>query len=435
VTPAAAPRPKSTLYLQVLAGIFLGVLVGRFAPAWGASLRPLGDGFIKLIKMLVPPLVFCTVVGGIAGAGDLKRVGRVGLKALLYFEVLTTVALFLGVGVMHVVAPGRGMNVDVAKLDPASVARFQKPPAGAADVLLDLIPSSVVGAFASGEILPVLVFSVLFGVALGKMGERGEPLRDFIDRLCAALFTIVGMIMRLAPLGAFGAMAFTVGTYGLGTLASLGELMAAFYTTVVLFVVLVLGSIVRALGLSPLRLFLYLKDELLLVLGTSSSESALPRLLARLEELGCDRAIVGLVVPTGYSFNLDGTCIYLTMAALFLGQATNTRLTLGDELSILAILLVSSKGAAAVTGGGFITLAATLGSTGKIPVAAIALLLGVDRFMSEARALTNLLGNAVATLVVSRWESQLDLEKARAALSTRQGGRRALRSSTVGSNT
>ncbi len=435
MTPAAAPRPKSTLYLQVLAGIFLGVLVGRFAPAWGASLRPLGDGFIKLIKMLVPPLVFCTVVGGIAGAGDLKRVGRVGLKALLYFEVLTTVALFLGVGVMHVVAPGRGMNVDVAKLDPASVARFQKPPAGAADVLLDLIPSSVVGAFASGEILPVLVFSVLFGVALGKMGERGEPLRDFIDRLCAALFTIVGMIMRLAPLGAFGAMAFTVGTYGLGTLASLGELMAAFYTTVVLFVVLVLGSIVRALGLSPLRLFLYLKDELLLVLGTSSSESALPRLLARLEELGCDRAIVGLVVPTGYSFNLDGTCIYLTMAALFLGQATNTRLTLGDELSILAILLVSSKGAAAVTGGGFITLAATLGSTGKIPVAAIALLLGVDRFMSEARALTNLLGNAVATLVVSRWESQLDLEKARAALSTRQGGRRALRSSTVGSNT
>jgi aerobic C4-dicarboxylate transport protein len=315
-----------------------------------------------------------------------------------------------------VVAPGRGMNVDVAKLDPASVARFQKPPAGAADVLLDMIPSSVVGAFASGEILPVLLFSVLFGVALGKMGERGEPLRDFVERLCAALFTIVGMIMRLAPLGAFGAMAFTVGTYGLGTLASLGELMVAFYTTVVLFVILVLGSIVRALGLSPLRLFLYLKDELLLVLGTSSSESALPRLLARMEELGCDRAIVGLVVPTGYSFNLDGTCIYLTMAALFLGQATNTLLTLGDELSILAILLVSSKGAAAVTGGGFITLAATLGSTGKIPVAAIALLLGVDRFMSEARALTNLLGNAVATLVVSRWESRLDLEKARAAL-------------------
>jgi aerobic C4-dicarboxylate transport protein len=417
VTSAAAPRPKSTLYLQVLAGIFLGVLVGRFAPAWGASLKPLGDGFIRLIKMLVAPLVFCTVVGGIAGAGDLRRVGRVGLKALVYFEVLTTIALFIGVAVMHLVAPGRGMNVDVAKLDPASVARFQKPHMGVADILLGLIPESVAGAFASGEILPVLLFSVLFGVALGKMGERGEPLRSFVESLGAAMFTIVGMIMRLAPLGAFGAMAFTVGTYGLGTLASLGELMAAFYATVVLFVVLVLGSIVRALGLSPLRLFVYLKDELLLVLGTSSSESALPRLLAKLEELGCDRAIVGLVVPTGYSFNLDGTCIYLTMAALFLGQATNTRLSLGDELSILAILLVSSKGAAAVTGGGFITLAATLGGSGKIPVASIALLLGVDRFMSEARALTNLLGNAVATLVVSRWENQLDLGKARAALS------------------
>jgi aerobic C4-dicarboxylate transport protein len=414
---AAAPRPKSTLYLQVLAGIFLGVLVGRFAPAWGASLKPLGDGFIRLIKMLVAPLVFCTVVGGIAGAGDLRRVGRVGLKALVYFEVLTTIALFIGVAVMHLVAPGRGMNVDVAKLDPASVARFQKPHMGVADILLGLIPESVAGAFASGEILPVLLFSVLFGVALGKMGERGEPLRSFVESLGAAMFTIVGMIMRLAPLGAFGAMAFTVGTYGLGTLASLGELMVAFYTTVVLFVILVLGSIVRALGLSPFRLFVYLKDELLLVLGTSSSESALPRLLAKLEELGCDRAIVGLVVPTGYSFNLDGTCIYLTMAALFLGQATNTRLSLGDELSILAILLVSSKGAAAVTGGGFITLAATLGGSGKIPVASIALLLGVDRFMSEARALTNLLGNAVATLVVSRWENQLDLGKARAALS------------------
>ena len=410
------PVQKSTLYLQVLAAIALGVAVGHLAPHFGAALKPLGDGFVRLIKMLVAPLVFSTVVVGIASAGDLKRVGRVGAKALLYFEVVTTAALGIGLVVMHVITPGRGMNVDVAKLDPASIEKYTKPQPHFAEVLLNIIPESVIGAFANGEILQVLLFAILFGVALGKMGDRGRPLLDFVDRFSGALFTIVGMIMKLAPLGAFGAMGYTVGTYGLHTLASLGQLMGAFYLTVVLFVGVVLGSIVWAVGLSPIRLFIYLREELILVLGTSSSESALPRLLKKLEDLGCDKAVVGLVVPTGYSFNLDGTCIYLTMAALFLAQATNTHLTLGDELGILGVLLVSSKGAAAVTGGGFITLAATLAST-KIPVASIAILLGVDRFMSEARALTNLLGNAVATIVVARWEGRFDLDQARAVLS------------------
>ena len=410
---------KSTLYLQVLGAIALGVLVGHFAPELGQKLKPLGEGFVRLIKMLVGPLIFCTVVVGIASAGDLKRVGRVGVKALLYFEVLTTVALAIGMVMIHVVGPGKGMHVDVAKLDPAAVEKFSKAHLSAGEFLLNIIPESVVGAFANGEILQVLLFSVLFGAALGRMGDKGKVLLGFVEAFSSALFTIVGMIMRLAPLGAFGAMGFTIGTYGLKTLLSLGQLMAAFYGTGVLFVVVVLGGITRALGLSPLRLFLYLKDELLLVLGTSSSESALPRLLIKLEALGCDRGVVGLVVPTGYSFNLDGTCIYLTMAALFLAQATDTSLTIGDELSILAVLLVSSKGAAGVTGSGFIVLAATLSSTGRIPVASIALLLGIDRFMSEARALINIMGNAVATLVVSRWEKQLDLDKAKAVLEGR----------------
>jgi aerobic C4-dicarboxylate transport protein len=421
MTPPAVEK-KSTLYLQVLGAIALGVCVGHFAPHFGAQLKPLGDGFVRLIKMLVAPLVFATVVVGIASAGDLKRVGRVGAKALLYFEVVTTAALGIGLVVMHVVTPGRGMNVDVHKLDPASIEKYTKPQPHFGEFVLDIIPESVVGAFAKGEILQVLLFAILFGVALGKMGERGKPLLDLVDRFAHALFTIVGMIMRLAPLGAFGAMGFTVGTYGLATLTSLGKLMGAFYLTVGLFVVLVLGSIVRFVGLSPARLFTYLRDELFLVLGTSSSESALPRMLHKLEDLGCDKAIVGLVVPTGYSFNLDGTCIYLTMAALFLAQATNTPLSLGDELAILAVLLISSKGAAAVTGGGFITLAATLGSTGKIPVASIAILLGIDRFMSEARALTNLLGNAVATIVVSKWEGRLDLARAERVLAGRAPG-------------
>ena len=418
-SPAAPPPArKSTLYLQVLAAIVFGALLGHYRPHLGAQLEPLSIGFIALIKMLVAPIVFVTVVGGIASAGDLKKIGRVGAKALGYFEVLTTVALALGLLVMHVFKPGEGMNVDVTKLDPHAVDKYTKEPLHIVQFLLNIIPETVIGAFAKGEILQVLLFSVLFGIALGRIGERGKPIVDLIDRIGAAMFAIVAMVMRLAPIGAFGAMAFTVGSFGIGTLATLAKLMGTFYLTVAVFAVVVLGGIVRLLGLSPLKLFLYLREELFLVLGTSSSESALPRLISKLEGLGCEKSVVGLVVPTGYSFNLDGTCIYLTMAALFLAQATNTHLGLGEELALLGVLLVSSKGAAAVTGGGFITLAATLGST-KIRVESMAILLAVDRFMSEARALTNLLGNAVATLVVARWENALDLGKARAVLAGR----------------
>ena len=413
---APANKPSRSLYLQVLVGIALGVLIGRFLPHWGVKLEPLGKGFINLIKMLVAPIVFSTVTLGIASAGDLKRVGRVGIKALVYFEALTTVALGIGLAVMHVTNPGRGMNVDVSTLDASSIAKYQKRSESLPEFFLSMIPESVVGAFANGEIIGVLLFAVLFGVALRTIGPRGKPVTDVIDGFAAALFSMVSMIMRLSPIGAFGAMAFAVASYGVGSLANLGELMLAFYATALVFVVVVLGSIVRLIGLSPARLFLYLKDEFLLVLGTSSSESALPRMMDKLEALGCDQGVVRLVIPTGYSFNLDGTCIYLTMATLFLAEATNTHLSLVQELTILGVLLLSSKGAAAVTGGGFITLAATLGSTGTIPVASLALLVGIDRFMSEVRALTNLLGNGVATLVVARWEGQLDLTRARATL-------------------
>jgi len=415
----APPSKKSTLYLQVLVGIFAGVLVGRFFPHFGAKLEPLGQGFIRLIKMLVAPIVFSTVVAGIASAGDLKRVGRLGIKALAYFEILTTVALVIGLVVMHFVNPGRGMNVDASTLDASSIEKYQKSAEPWPQFLLHMIPESVIGSFASGDIIGVLLFSVLFGVALSHLGNRGKPIVDLVERFASALFAIVEMIMRLAPIGAFGAMAFTVSSFGLESLENLGELMLAFYITAALFVVVVLGSIVRLIGLSPARLFSYLKDEFFLVLGTSSSETALPRMMEKLEALGCERGVVRLVIPTGYSFNLDGTCIYLTMATLFLAEATNTHLSLGEELAILGVLLLSSKGAAAVTGGGFITLAATLGSTGRIPVAALALLVGIDRFMSEVRALTNLLGNGVATIVVARWEGQLDLERAKNVLSRR----------------
>ncbi|MFO0611123.1 MAG: C4-dicarboxylate transporter DctA [Polyangiaceae bacterium] len=408
---------KNTLYLQVLGGIALGVLLGVVAPEFSSKLEPASKGFVRLIKMLVAPLVFSTVVVGIAKAGDLKRVGRIGVKALIYFELLTTVALFIGLGVMHIVSPGKGLNVDPAKLDASKLEKYRKPAQSTAEFLLDIVPENVLGAFAEGKILGVLLFAVLFGMALSRMEKKAAPLVDVLDRFASALFGVVALIMKLAPFGAFAAMAFTVSTYGVSSLANLGGLMAAFYVTGLLFVIVVLGSITRLLGLSPVRLFLYIKDEVLLVLGTSSSESALPRLLAKLEGLGCEKSVVGLVVPTGYSFNLDGTCIYLTMAVLFLAQATNTPLTVGAELGVLGVLLVSSKGAAAVTGGGFITLVATLESTRTVPVEAIALLLGIDRFMSEARAIINLLGNAVATLVVARWERALDREKALAVLS------------------
>ncbi|MGZ3419570.1 MAG: dicarboxylate/amino acid:cation symporter [Polyangiales bacterium] len=400
------------LYLQVLAAIALGIAIGHFFPHFAESCKPLGDLFIKLIKMIIAPIVFCTVVVGIAGMGDVKKVGRVGGKAILYFEILSTLALFIGLGVVLIVQPGSGIHADLRTLDTKGV-----PGADAAKqhgfwaFLLEIVPTTVVDAFAKGDILQVLVFAVLFGLALAKMGQRGKRIIETLDEFGHAFFGIVGIVMRLAPIGAFGAMAFTVGKYGLGTIVSLGKLMACFYVTCLLFVFIVLGLVMRWCGGSIFRLLKYLGEELAIVLGTSSSESVLPRLMDKLEALGCSRRVVGLVVPAGYSFNLDGTSIYLTMAAMFVAQATDTTLTLGEKLTLLGVLLLTSKGAAGVTGSGFVTLAATLATVGKVPVAGLALILGIDRFMSEARALTNLVGNAVATIVVAKWEGELDVEK------------------------
>jgi aerobic C4-dicarboxylate transport protein len=386
------------------------VLLGHFYPSLGESMKPFGDAFIKMIKMIIAPIIFCTVVHGIASMQDMKKIGRVGLKALIYFEVVTTFALIIGLVVVNVWRPGAGMNVDPSAIDTKSITAFTAKAKEQSTVgfLLDIIPNTVVGAFASGEILQVLFFAILFAFALQMLGERGRPMLQFIDDASHILFRIVGIIMRFAPLGAFGAMAFTIGKYGVGTLASLGQFMAAFYTTCLLFIFGVLGTIAWLTGFSILRFIRYIKEELLIVLGTSSSESVLPRMIAKMENLGCKESVVGLVIPTGYSFNLDGTCIYLTMAAIFLAQATNTDLSLAQQLGIIGILLLTSKGAAGVTGSGFIVLAATLASVGTIPVASIALILGVDRFMSEARALTNLIGNGVATVVVAKWEGELD---------------------------
>ena len=410
-TAAAARKPLyAHLYFQVLTAIILGVLLGHFYPQLGEQMKPLGDGFIKLIKMLIAPIIFCTVVHGIASMEDMKKVGRVGLKALIYFEVVTTLALIVGLLVINILQPGNGMNVDAGAIDTKSIQIYTTKAGqeSTVDFLLRIIPNTVVGAFAEGEILQVLFFAILFGFALFMLGQRGKPLLDLIDTVSHALFNIVGIIMKVAPLGAFGAMAFTIGKYGVGTLASLGKLMAVFYLTCLIFIFVVLGGIARLAGFSIWKFIKYIKEELLIVLGTSSSESVLPRMINKLENLGCKESVVGLVIPTGYSFNLDGTCIYLTMAAIFLAQATNTELTLWQQLGIMAILLLTSKGAAGVTGSGFIVLAATLSSVGHIPVASIALILGVDRFMSEARALTNLIGNGVATVVVSKWEDALD---------------------------
>ncbi len=398
------------LYVQVLIAIALAILLGWLAPDTAVTMKPLGDAFIKAIKLMIAPIIFCTVVQGIAGMSDLRRVGRVGVKALVYFELVTTAALAIGLIVSNVWRPGAGMNIDPASLDAKSIQPYttQAAQQSVVDFLLHIIPSQFGDAFATGEIVQVLFIAILFGFALFALGERGTVVVNFIDQLTQVLFRMVGVIMRAAPLGAFGAMAFTIGRYGVGTLLSLGQFMAGFYLTCMLFVLVVLGLIARWAGFSIFRFIAYIKEELLIVLGTSSSESALPRLMAKLELLGCEKSVVGLVVPTGYAFNLDGTCIYLTLATLFLAQATNTALPLGDQLAILAVLLLTSKGAAAVTGGGFITLAATLGSVGHIPVASIALILGIDRFMSEARALTNLVGNGVATVVVAKWEGALD---------------------------
>ena len=402
------------LYFQVLTAITIGICVGHFYPETGAAMKPLGDGFIKLIKMIIAPIIFCTVVTGIAGMEDMKKVGRVGAKALLYFEVLSTIALFIGLVVVSVIQPGVGMNADVSKLDAKSVAVYAAKASqghSTVDFVMNIIPSSVVDAFAKGDILQVLLFAILFGVALSKMGERGKAVFRFIDQVAHVLFAIVGFIMKAAPIGAFGAMAFTIGKFGLGSLAKLGLLMGSFYITCLLFIVVILGAVCKMAGFSVFKFIRYIREELLIVLGTSSSESVLPRMMAKLENLGCSKSVVGLVIPTGYSFNLDGTSIYLTMAAVFVAQATNTPLTIMQTLTILGVLLLTSKGAAAVTGGGFITLAATFAVIPTIPVAGLALILGIDRFMSEARALTNLIGNGVATVVVSRWENELDMDK------------------------
>ena len=408
-----------SLYVQVLVAITLGVLLGTLAPAMGASMKPLGDGFIKLVKMIIAPVIFCTVVTGIAGTEDLKKVGKTGGLALVYFEVVSTLALIIGLIVVNVARPGAGMNVDIRTLDAGSVSAYAGPGKmqSAKDIILHIVPDTIVGAFAQGEILQVLLIAILFGVSLQRLGAHTNIIFNVIERTSEVLFAIVGVIMRLAPVGAFGAMAFTVGAYGLGSLVSLAKLMATFYFTCVLFVLLVLGTIARFHGFNILRFLSYIREELLVVIATSSSEAALPRMIAKLEALGAGKSTVGLVIPTGYSFNLDGTSIYLTMAAVFVAQATNTHMTLMQQITLLAVLLLTSKGAAGVTGSGFIVLAATLSAVGHIPVASLALILGIDRFMSEARAITNVIGNGVATLVVARWTGDLDMQTLRAGLS------------------
>lgn len=408
-----------SLYLQVLTAIFFGVLIGHFYPSFGAQLKPLGDAFIRCIKMLIAPIIFCTVVLGLSGMENVKKVGLVGVKAIFYFEVLTTVALALGLLIVNLLQPGSGMHVKASSLDASAVASYQqkeKVPTSTVDFFLNIIPENMVDAFAKGNLLQVLFFSLLFGMALVSIGKKSKPVTDFLYTFSEGLFAMIRFIMKFAPIAALGAMAFTVGKYGLSTLQPLVQLMFSFYLTCLIFIFVVLGSILKALNINVFSFLRYLKEELLIVLGTSSSESALPSVMKKLEKLGCSKSIVGLVIPTGYSFNLDGTCIYLTMAAVFIAQATDTPITLGDQISLLLILLITSKGAAGVTGSGFITLAATLPTIGNIPVTGLALLLGIDRFMSEARALTNLIGNAIATVVIAKWEGELNEEQAKIVL-------------------
>ncbi|WP_429124733.1 dicarboxylate/amino acid:cation symporter [Aeromonas allosaccharophila] len=412
-----------SLYFQVLLAITLGVFLGHVYPELGANMKPLGDGFVKLIKMIIAPVIFCTVVTGIAGMESMKAVGKTGAIALIYFEVVSTIALIIGLCVVNLLQPGGGMNIDPAALDASAISAYaeQAKSQGIIAFLLDIIPGSVIGAFASGNILQVLLFAVLFGFSLHHIGEKGQVIFGVIDSFSKVIFGIINMIMRLAPIGAFGAMAFTIGKYGVGSLVQLGQLIACFYLTCLFFIFIVLGSIAKASGFSILRFISYIREELLIVLGTSSSESVLPRMLDKMEKLGCQKSVVGLVIPTGYSFNLDGTSIYLTMAAIFIAQATNTPLDLFQQITLLVVLLISSKGAAGVTGSGFIVLAATISAVGHLPLAGLALILGIDRFMSEARALTNLIGNGVATVVVAKYCKQLDEKKMDAVLGGKAG--------------
>ena len=421
----AEPRRRlyKSLYFQVLVAVALGVLVGWLWPPVGASLKPLGDGFIKLVKMIITPVIFLTVVTGIAGMRDLGAFGRIAAKALGYFIIVSTLALAVGLIVANVVQPGAGLNVNPATLDASKIASYvsEAKETTVTGFLLNIIPDTMFSAFTSGEILQVLLVSILFGIALAMLGDRGDRLLDALRTITAVVFRVVRILMYAAPIGAFGAMAFTIGQYGIGTLANLAELIVTFYATALLFVLVVLGLIARAAGFSIFSLIRYIKDELLLVLGTSSSESAMPLLMEKLEAAGVPKPIVGLVVPAGYSFNLDGTNIYMSLAALFIAQATNTHLTIGQELLLMAVAILSSKGAAGVTGSGFIVLAATLSVVPSIPVAGMALILGVDRFMSECRSLTNFVGNAVATIVVGRWEGAVDMARLRQVLATASG--------------
>ena len=398
------------LYFQVWCAIVFGILLGYFDPPLAASLKPLGDAFIKVIRMLIAPIIFCTVVHGIVGMKDLKKAGRVALKALVYFEVITTLALVVGLVVVNLWQPGAGMNVNPDTIDASSIRTYttQATQQSTSAFLMHIIPATFVGAFAEGEILQVLFVAVLFAFALALLGERGAPLVALIGVVSQTLFRIVGIVMKAAPIGAFGAMAFTIGAYGLASLLPLGRLIAGFYVTCLLFTFLILGPVARLAGFSIWRLIAHIKDELLVVLGTSSSESVLPVVMTKLEELGCEESIVGLVIPTGYSFNLDGTCLYLVTASVFLAQATNTHLSLAQQLGLVAVLLLTSKGAAGVAGAAFIVLASTLSAIGTIPVASIALILGIHRFMGEALAMTNLVGNCVATIVIARWEGAID---------------------------
>ncbi|WP_142847912.1 dicarboxylate/amino acid:cation symporter [Telmatospirillum sp. J64-1] len=418
----AQPRKKKKfyqqLYVQVLSAIAFGILLGHFYPDIGTDMKPLGDAFIKLVKMIIAPVIFLTVTTGIAGMNDMEKVGRVGAKSMAYFLFFSTLALVVGLVVANVVQPGSGMHIDPATLDGGAVASYTKAAEqhSLTAFLMNIIPTTVVGAFASGEILQVLFFSVLFGVSLALVGKPAEPVVHILQSVSQGVFKLVNILMKVAPIGAFGAMAFTIGKYGIGSIANLALLVGAFYLTSLIFVLGVLGVVAWFNGFSILSLIRYLKEELLLVLGTSSSEAALPTLMDKMERAGCSRSVVGLVVPTGYSFNLDGTNIYMTMAALFIAQATDIPLSLGDQILLLLVAMLSSKGAAGVTGAGFVTLAATLSVVPTVPVAGMALILGIDRFMSECRALTNFIGNAVATIVVARWEGEVDEERLRAAL-------------------
>jgi aerobic C4-dicarboxylate transport protein len=410
-----------SLYFRVIVGVLAGLALGIFWPTAAQNMKPLGDGFIKLIRMMIAPLIFFTVIVGIASIGDMRKLGRVGIKALLYFEVVTTVALAIGLLVVTIVQPGRGMNVNPATLDASAIRNYasQGQQLHAVDFLLNIIPDTLAGAFAKGEILQVLLLAILFGWALASW-PQGAPIVAACDKIAHALFRVIASIMQAAPVGAFGAIAFTIGRYGIGTLKPLAKVLLCVYSTSAAFIFIVLGLIAYIHGVSLWKFLVYIKEELLIALSTSSSESVLPRMLLKMEALGCSKPVVGLVIPSGYSFNLDGTSIYLTIAALFVAQATNTHLTMGQELALLLVLILSSKGSAAVTGGGFITLAATLTALGTIPVAGLTLLLGIDRFMSEMRTLTNLIGNGVATIVIAQWEGEFDGEKASRVLTRRR---------------